>query len=170
MLSGTIGCLLIGSYAIIADCVRNGFGAGSRGSPKRATPMTPRCPRRSVHATSTSDTRKLPFASTTSPDESIQKPTRPTTYRRLRFFSQGNYLQLGHRTTSSIELPAPSTCPSATRQRLVPEHRIVDVWNQYVREIGAPDEAIVTAAEIHNMRDGSFTGAQLMWARGNQTI
>ena len=54
--------------------------------------------------------------------------------------------------------------------RLVPEHRIVDVWNQYVREIGAPDEAIVTAAEIHNMRDGSFTGAQLMWARGNQTI
>ncbi len=54
--------------------------------------------------------------------------------------------------------------------RLIPEHRIVDVWNQYVLEIGAPDEAIVTAAEIHNMRDGSFTVAQLMWARGNQTI
>jgi len=53
---------------------------------------------------------------------------------------------------------------------LIPEQRIVDVWNQYVREIGAPDEAIVSVAEIHNMRDGSFTVAQLMWARGNQTI
>jgi hypothetical protein len=39
-----------------------------------------------------------------------------------------------------------------------------------VKEIGAPDEAIVSVAEVHNMRDGSFTFAQLMWARGNQTI
>lgn len=54
--------------------------------------------------------------------------------------------------------------------KLISEQRIVDVWNQYVREIGAPDEAIVSVAEIHNMRDGSFTVAQLMWARGNQTI
>jgi len=53
---------------------------------------------------------------------------------------------------------------------LIPEQRIVDVWNQYVKEIGASDEAIVSVAEIHNMRDGSFTVAQLMWARGNQTI
>jgi hypothetical protein len=53
---------------------------------------------------------------------------------------------------------------------LIPEQRIVDVWNQYAREIGAPDEAIVSVAEIHNMRDGSYTVAQLMWARGTQTI
>jgi hypothetical protein len=54
--------------------------------------------------------------------------------------------------------------------RLIPEQRIVDIWNQYVKEIGAPDEAMVSVAEIHNMRDGSFTVAQFMWARGNQTI
>ena len=54
--------------------------------------------------------------------------------------------------------------------RLITDQRIVDVWNQYVKEIGASDEAIVSVAEIHNMRDGSFTVAQLMWARGNQTI
>ena len=54
--------------------------------------------------------------------------------------------------------------------KLIPEQRIVDVWNQYVKEIGAPDEAIVSVAEIHNMRDGAYTLAQLMWARGNQTI
>src|ERR1700732_2414657 len=53
---------------------------------------------------------------------------------------------------------------------LIPERRIVDVWNQYVKEIGAADEAIVSVAEIHNMRDGSYTVAQSMWARGQQTI
>ena len=54
--------------------------------------------------------------------------------------------------------------------RLIPEQRIVDVWNAYVREIGAPDEAIVTVAEIHNMRDAEFVVAQRMWARGIQTV
>jgi hypothetical protein len=53
---------------------------------------------------------------------------------------------------------------------LIPEQRIVDVWNQYAKEIGAPDEAIVSVVEIHNMRDGSYTVAQLMWERGQQTI
>src|SRR6202042_871550 len=55
-------------------------------------------------------------------------------------------------------------------ETLIPEQHVVDVWNQYAREIGAPDEVIVSVAEIHNMRDGSYTVAQLMWARGNQTI
>jgi hypothetical protein len=53
---------------------------------------------------------------------------------------------------------------------LIPEQRIADVWNQYVKQIEAPDEAIVSVAEIRNMRDGLFTVAQLMWARGTQTI
>jgi hypothetical protein len=37
-------------------------------------------------------------------------------------------------------------------------------------ERSAPDEAIVSVAEIHNMRDAQFTMAQMMWARGNQTV
>lgn len=53
---------------------------------------------------------------------------------------------------------------------LIPEQRIVDVWNQYVREIGAPEEAVVTTAEIHNMRDAERTVAQYLWARDSQTI
>jgi hypothetical protein len=53
---------------------------------------------------------------------------------------------------------------------LIPEQHVVDVWNQYAREIGAPEEAMVSVAEMHNMRDGSFTLAELMWARGNRTI
>ena len=45
--------------------------------------------------------------------------------------------------------------------RLISELHIVDVWNQYVKEIGAPDEAVVSVAEIHNMRDALSTVAQL---------
>ncbi len=54
--------------------------------------------------------------------------------------------------------------------RQIPEQRIADVWNKYVREIDAPEEAIVTAAEIHSMRDATLATAQVMWSRGtNQT-
>jgi hypothetical protein len=35
--------------------------------------------------------------------------------------------------------------------KLISEQRIVDVWNQYVKEIAAPEEAIISTAEIHNM-------------------
>ena len=51
--------------------------------------------------------------------------------------------------------------------RLIPEERIIDVWNEYVREIDAPSEALVTIAELHNMRDALYTTAsQYTWARG----
>jgi len=40
--------------------------------------------------------------------------------------------------------------------RLVPEQRIADVWNKYVREIGASEESLVTVAEIHNLRDADL--------------
>src|SRR5713101_6631533 len=54
--------------------------------------------------------------------------------------------------------------------RQIPEQRIADVWNKYVREIGASEEAIVTAAEIHSMRDMTLAVGQVMWSRGtNQT-
>src|ERR1700680_3480848 len=81
------------------------------------------------------------------------------------------------------ELP-PAWASSSIRQRvahaeyetvrnpatLIPEQHVVDVWNQYAQEIGAPDEVTVSVAEIHNMRDGSYTVAKLMWERGQQTI
>ncbi len=55
--------------------------------------------------------------------------------------------------------------------RLIPEQRIADVWNEYVREIGAPEEAVVNAAEIHSMRDADYAIGQAMWTRGmNEAI
>jgi hypothetical protein len=54
--------------------------------------------------------------------------------------------------------------------RLIPEQRIADVWNTYVREIGAPDETLVTAAEIHFMREADWATSQLLWKRESQTL
>jgi hypothetical protein len=47
--------------------------------------------------------------------------------------------------------------------KLVPEQRIVNVWNEYVRELDAPEETLVTVAEVHNLRDASYTSSQYMW-------
>lgn len=49
--------------------------------------------------------------------------------------------------------------------RLIPEQRIADVWNEYVREIGASEEMLVTTAELNNLRDADFAAAQLLWTR-----
>lgn len=38
----------------------------------------------------------------------------------------------------------------------IPEERMVKVWNEYVREIGAPPEAVATVAELHNYRDAMW--------------
>jgi hypothetical protein len=53
--------------------------------------------------------------------------------------------------------------------RLIPEQRIVDIWNEYVRELDAPEETLVTVAEVHNLRDAMYTSSQLMWKKGGFT-
>ena len=54
---------------------------------------------------------------------------------------------------------------------LIPEQRVADVWNEYVREIGAPSEAAVAPAEIHHLRDTYYATSVRMWERGwNQSI
>ena len=48
--------------------------------------------------------------------------------------------------------------------QLIPEERIVDVWNEYVREVDAPAETLVTVAELHNLRDAMYTSSsKLLW-------
>jgi hypothetical protein len=49
--------------------------------------------------------------------------------------------------------------------RMIPEQRIVNVWNEYVRELNAPEETLITVAELHNLRDAMYTGIQAMWKR-----
>jgi hypothetical protein len=45
------------------------------------------------------------------------------------------------------------------------EQRVVNIWNEYVRELDAPEETLVTAAELHNLRDASFTMNKRMWKK-----
>jgi hypothetical protein len=49
--------------------------------------------------------------------------------------------------------------------RQIPEQRIADVWNKCVRGIGASEEALVTAAEIHSMRDATYAVTEVFWSR-----
>ena len=54
--------------------------------------------------------------------------------------------------------------------RLIPEQRVVDVWNEFVREIGAAEEAQVTVAELHTLRDGEYVSARVLWRRDMKSI
>ena len=54
---------------------------------------------------------------------------------------------------------------------LISDERITQVWNRYVREIGAPEQAIVTVEEVHNLRDAQYVTSQMLWQRdSNQNI
>lgn len=53
---------------------------------------------------------------------------------------------------------------------LIPEQRVADAWNRFVNEIGAPNEALVTVAVIHNLRDADYASSRVMWARGIKDI
>ena len=50
--------------------------------------------------------------------------------------------------------------------KLIPEKQVADVWNEYVREVGMPADAVANPAEIHSIRDNGFTAAQRAWAGG----
>jgi hypothetical protein len=54
--------------------------------------------------------------------------------------------------------------------RLIPEHRLAETWNNYAQTIQAPLSCQVTAAEIHNLRDSLFTSARLLWGKGSRNI
>ncbi len=54
--------------------------------------------------------------------------------------------------------------------QLIPEQRVADAWNRYVDEIGAPRDALVTAAEIHSMRDTDYTTERFAWTRVDKSM
>ncbi|MGD0161621.1 MAG: hypothetical protein ABSB39_04050 [Candidatus Sulfotelmatobacter sp.] len=54
-------------------------------------------------------------------------------------------------------------------ERMIPEQRIVNVWNEYVRELDAPEETLVTVAEVHNLRDAAYTSSQFLWKKAWST-
>lgn len=46
---------------------------------------------------------------------------------------------------------------------LIPQQRIVDVWNEYAREIDAPEEALITLTELQSFRAADLHFSQHNW-------
>jgi hypothetical protein len=46
---------------------------------------------------------------------------------------------------------------------LIPEQRIADVWNDFVKKIGAPQDTLLTAADVHYLRDAQYMSARISW-------
>ena len=53
---------------------------------------------------------------------------------------------------------------------LIPEEHVADAWNDFAEKIGAPQETLVNAAEIHYLRDAQYVSASLVWVRYEQDI
>jgi hypothetical protein len=53
---------------------------------------------------------------------------------------------------------------------LIPDQHIADVWDDFVEKIGAPPETMLSAAEIHYVRDAQYVSARLGWSEGQQQI
>ncbi|HTR24893.1 MAG TPA: hypothetical protein VMI10_13015 [Terriglobales bacterium] len=54
---------------------------------------------------------------------------------------------------------------AVTDGALVSEDRIVGIWNEYVREIEAPEETVISAEELHKFRAADFQMSQRNWQR-----
>ena len=50
---------------------------------------------------------------------------------------------------------------------LIPDQRIADIWNEYVREIDAPAESLVTQEEVVRLRSGRYRMSKVMWPRAH---
>jgi hypothetical protein len=59
---------------------------------------------------------------------------------------------------------------ASTPGSLISEQHVANVWNDYLRKIGAPEDSCVTQAEIHTLRDRCYFSSQIMWTRDNQNI
>jgi hypothetical protein len=60
---------------------------------------------------------------------------------------------------------------SASNPRaLIPNQLIADAWDNFVEKIGAPQETLLNAAEIHYLLDARFVTAHLAWVRDRQNI
>ncbi|MGB0081592.1 MAG: hypothetical protein WBP90_08705 [Terracidiphilus sp.] len=48
---------------------------------------------------------------------------------------------------------------------LISEQHIADVWNDFVKKIGAPQDTVLTAADVHYLRDAQYVSARFFWVR-----
>lgn len=52
---------------------------------------------------------------------------------------------------------------AAAEGALIPDERVAAVWNDFLEKIGAPQEDMLNAAEIHYLRDAQYTTTRIGW-------
>jgi hypothetical protein len=55
---------------------------------------------------------------------------------------------------------------SNSEQR-ISDQRLADVWNEFVRELDAPEKTLVTATDIHQQRANRYELSKSLWTRGS---
>jgi hypothetical protein len=84
-----------------------------------------------------------------------------TNHRHLMWAAQSIRHRVAHAEFLAVADPA----------NLIPDQSIVHIWNEYVREIDAPEEALITLTEVQRMRYGRYRMSKMMWEREwGQTI
>jgi hypothetical protein len=53
---------------------------------------------------------------------------------------------------------------------LIPDQHVADAWDDFVKKIGAPQETILNAAEIHYLRDAQYVSARVFWVNYDKQI
>jgi hypothetical protein len=76
-----------------------------------------------------------------------------THHRHLLWAAQSYRHRVAHAEFKAVSDPT----------QLIPEQRIVDVWNEYAREIDAPEEALLTPTELHKFRVTDIHFSQHNW-------
>lgn len=76
-------------------------------------------------------------------------------HHHLPWIAHGIRHRVAHAEYQAVSDPA----------HLIPEQRLVDVWNEYVRELDAPEETLVTVAEVHNLRDAMYASRDRVWTK-----
>jgi len=60
---------------------------------------------------------------------------------------------------------------SATNPRtLIPDELTAAAWDNFANKIGAPQQTLLSAAEVHYLLDAQYVTAQLAWARNRQNL
>jgi hypothetical protein len=74
-------------------------------------------------------------------------------------------------THSIRERIAQAEYESATDSRsLISERHIADAWNDFAGKIEAPQETMLTAAEIHYLLDAQYVSARVAWSAESRNI
>lgn len=73
-------------------------------------------------------------------------------------------------TSSVLDRVAQGEYAAAARAQFVSEEQIVNAFNNFQQQLGAPAWAYVSPEELHNLRDGQLASAKSLWKLGERNL